>query len=305
MGRRRPPEQKREEQSRIMPRVAIVTDSNSGISVAEGKTLGAAVVPMPVHINGRIYYEGLDISQEKFYEELLSGAEVATSQPAPGDVTSLWDRVLKDYDQLVYLPMSAGLSSSCATAKVLAEDYHGRVEVVDNRRISVTQRYGVMDALAMAKTDMTAAEIRRALEAQGDDACIYVTVDTLKYLRKGGRVSGVEAIAGTMLNIKPVMEIRGEKLTAIGKVRGMKAARKMMIQKVKEDMEGRLKALRDAGHLAVSIAYSKITDELKEEWWAEVRAAFPGDKFVEGDPLTLSIACHTGPGALGVGTVRV
>lgn len=288
-----------------MPRVAIVTDSNSGISVAEGETLGVFVVPMPVHINGRIFYEGLDISQERFYEELLSGAEMATSQPAPGDVTGLWDQVLKEYDELVYLPMSAGLSSSCATAKVLAEDYRGRVEVVDNRRISVTQRYGVMDALTLARQGLDAASIRRTLEEQGDDACIYVTVDTLKYLRKGGRVSGVEAIAGTMLNIKPVMEIRGEKLTAIGKVRGMKAARKLMIQRVREDIEGRLKSLRNAGHLAVSIAYSKISDELREEWWTEVRAAFPGEKFVEGDPLTLSIACHTGPGALGVGTVRV
>lgn len=288
-----------------MPRVAIVTDSNSGISVAEGETLGVAVVPMPVHINGKIYYEGLDITQEHFYKEQLGGAEMATSQPAPGDVTGLWNKVLTEYDQLVYLPMSAGLSSSCATAKILAEDFHGRVEVVDNRRISVTQRYGVLDALALAQKGLPAAEIRRILEEQGDDACIYITVDTLKYLRKGGRVSGVEAIAGTMLNIKPVMEIRGEKLTAIGKVRGMRAARRLMIQKVREDIHGRLKSLRDAGHLAVSISYSKISDELREEWWQEVRAAFPGEKFVEGDPLTLSIACHTGPGALGVGTVRV
>lgn len=288
-----------------MADVAIVTDSNSGISVEEGKALGVTVVPMPVHINGTIFYEGLDITQEQFYEKLLQGAEVATSQPAPGDVMEIWNRCLKDHQEVVYIPMSGGLSSSCQTAISLAEDYGGRVQVADNRRISVTQRYSVMDALKLAREGRSAAEIRAILEEQGDDACIYITVDTLKYLRKGGRVSGVEAIAGTMLNIKPVMEIRGEKLTAIAKVRGMKAARRLMIQKVKEDIQGRLKPLRDAGHLAVSIAYSKISEELREEWWAEVRAAFQGEHIVEGDPLTLSIACHTGPGALGVGTVRV
>lgn len=294
-----------EEPTTIMAKVAIVTDSNSGISVAEGRELGVFVVPMPVHVNGKVYYESVDISQEEFYARQQAGAEIATSQPAPGDVTGLWDEVLKDYDQLVYIPMSAGLSSSCATARSLAEEYGGRVEVADNRRISVTQRYSVMDALAMAREGLDAKTIRETLEKQSYDACIYVTADTLKYLRKGGRVSGVEALAGTMLNIKPVLEIFGEKLTAIGKVRGMRAARRFMIQRVKADLEGRLKSLRDAGHLAVGLAYSKISEQLRKEWRAEVLAAFPGEKFVEGEPLTLSIACHTGPGALGVGTVRV
>lgn len=288
-----------------MADVAIVTDSNSGISVEEGKKLGVTVIPMPVHINGTIFYEGLDIDQERFYEQLLQGADVATSQPAPGDVMEFWNQCLQDHRELVYIPMSGGLSSSCQTAISLAEDYHGRVQVADNRRISVTQRYSVMDALKLAGEGLSAAEIRAVLEQQRDDACIYITVDTLKYLRKGGRVSGVEAIAGTMLNIKPVMEIRSEKLTAIAKVRGMKAARRLMIEKVREDIHGRLKSLRDSGHLAVSIAYSKISEELKDAWWAEVRAAFPEEKIVEGDPLTLSVACHTGPGALGVGAVRV
>lgn len=288
-----------------MPKIGVVTDSNSGISVEEGKRLGVAVIPMPVHINGEIFYEGVDISQETFYEKLIGGADVATSQPAPGDVTGLWDRVLKEYDQLVYLPMSAGLSSSCATARMLAQGYGGRVEVVDNRRISVTQRYGVLDAVKLAEAGLDAAEIRTVLERQGDDACIYITVDTLKYLRKGGRVSGAEAIVGTMLNIKPVMEIRGDKLTPVAKVRGMKAARKTMLQRVKADLEGRLKDLREAGHTAVGLAYSQVSDELLEDWRAEIRAFFPDDRFVDGDPLTLSIACHTGPGALGVGTVRV
>jgi DegV family protein with EDD domain len=288
-----------------MTNVAIVTDSNSGITTELGKQLGVTVVPMPVEINGTVFYEGKDLSQEQFYEYLLSGAEIATSQPAPADVLDIWDQVLKTHDELVYIPMSGGLSSSCQTAIAMAEDYGGRVQVADNRRISVTQRYSVMDALRMAEEGLSAAEIRQTLEQQRDDACIYITVDTLKYLRKGGRVSGLEAVAGTMLSIKPVMEIRGEKLDVVAKVRGMRAARKLMIQRVKADIQGRLKPLRDAGHLAVSIAYSQISEQGKADWWSEVQAAFPEEKLVEGDPLTLSIACHTGPGALGVGAVRV
>ena len=177
--------------------------------------------------------------------------------------------------------------------------------MADNRRISVTQHHSVLDALAMVAAGMDARAIRETLEEQGDDGCIYVSVDTLKYLRKGGRVTGVEAIAGTMLNIKPVMEIRGEKLTAIGKVRGMKAARKLMLERVRADVEGRLKPLWDTGHLVVKMAYSKVSDALREEWREEVHAAFPEMERIEGEPLTLSIASHTGPGALGVGTVRI
>ena len=288
-----------------MPKVAVVTDSNSGFTVEEGKKIGVAVVPMPILINGKIYYEGLDLTQEQFYKEQLAGADMATSQPAPGDVLSVWDQVLEHYDQLVYIPMSAGLSASCATAQMLAENYGGRVQVADNRRISVTQHHAVLDALALVEQGLDAAQIRAILEEQGDDSCIYISVDTLKYLRKGGRVTGVEAIAGTMLNIKPVMEIRGEKLTAIGKVRGMRAARKLMLQKVRADIQGRLKHLWDTGHLVVKMAYSQVSDALREEWRAEVHAAFPEMERIEGEPLTLSIACHTGPGALGVGTVRI
>lgn len=288
-----------------MPRVAVVTDSNSGITVEEGRQLGVEVVPMPVLIDGKIYYEGVDLTQEEFYQKQVSGADIATSQPAPGDVIAVWKKVLEGHDQLVYIPMSAGLSASCATAQMLAENFDGRVQVADNRRISVTQRYSVLDALAMTQTGMDAAQIRQILEEQGDDSCIYISVDTLKYLRKGGRVTGAEAIAGTMLNIKPVLEIRGEKLTPVGKVRGMKAARKLMIQKVREDVEGRLKPLWDSGHLAVKMAYSQISTELREEWREEIRAAFPEMDTIEGEPLTLSIACHTGPGALGVGAVRI
>lgn len=288
-----------------MPRVAIVTDSNSGITVNEGKALGVPVVPMPVEIDGEVFFEGLDLTQEMFYERMLAGADISTSQPAPGTIMNLWDEVLREYDQLVYIPMTAGLSNSCSTARGLAQEYGGRVEVADNRRISVTQQHSVMDALAMAEAGMDAAAIRALLEEQADDSTIFISVDTLKYLRKGGRVSGAEAVAGTMLNIKPIMEIRSEKLNVVSKVRGMKAARKLMIQKTREDVETRLKPLWDSGHLAIKMAYSQVPEELVEEWRAEIHAAFPEFPEVTGAPLTLSIATHVGPGALGVGAVRI
>lgn len=288
-----------------MPKVAIVTDSNSGISVEEGKKLGVPVVPMPVEIDGEVFFEGLDLTQEMFYERMLAGADIVTSQPAPGDIMGLWDEVLKEYDSLVYIPMTAGLSNSCSTARGLAQEYGGRVEVADNRRISVTQRHSVMDALAMTEAGLNAAAIRARLEEQADDSTIFISVDTLKYLKKGGRVSGAEAVAGTMLNIKPIMEIRSEKLNVVSKVRGMKIARRQMIERVRQDVETRLKPLWDSGHLAIKLAYSQIPDELIEEWRAEIHAAFPEVAEVTGEPLTLSIATHVGPGALGVGAVRI
>ena len=287
-----------------MAGVAIVADSNSGITVEEGRALGATIVPMPVHIDGRVFYEGKDITQEMFYAEMLRGADIATSQPAPGDLIDIWNGVLADCDELVYIPMSAGLSGSCQTAIGLAEDFGGRVQVVDNRRISVTQKASVIDALALAASGHSAREIKEILEGQALDACIYITVDNLKYLRKGGRVSGVEAVAGTMLNIKPVLEIYGEKLNAVDKVRGMKAARKNMIERVRKDLDGRLKPLYDAGEVNVLIAYSQVPDDVLEGWKAEVLEAFADEGSIHGEPLTLSIVSHTGPGALGVGAVR-
>ncbi len=287
------------------PRVAVVTDSNSGISVAQGKKMGIFVVPMPINIDGKVYFEGLNLSQKFFYQRLTSGGEMFTSQPSPADTLELWNRILREYDELVYIPMSAGLSSTYATARMMADDYQGKVQVVDNRRISVTQYQSVMDALSMAEKGMCAASIRRELEKQASDASIFLMVDTLKYLRKGGRVSGVEAFAGAMLNIKPVLTIAGSKLEAVGKVRGAKAARLMMLDKLKEEIEGRLKPLHDSGHLAVKLACSQISDDLREEWKAQVMDYFHLEEEIECADLTLSIACHTGPGVLGVGAVRI
>lgn len=286
-------------------RVAIVTDSNSGISVAEGKNMGIFVVPMPIHIDGKVYFEGLNLRQDFFYQRLMAGAEMFTSQPSPADTLELWNRILRGYNQLVYIPMSAGLSSTYATAKMMAEDYQGKVQVVDNRRISVTQRQSVRDALSMVEQGMDAETIRRTLEEQASDASIFLMVDTLKYLRRGGRVSGVEAFAGAMLNIKPVLSIGEGKLEAVGKVRGAKAARQMMLDKLKQEMDGRLKSLHDGGHLAVKIACSQVSDELREEWKAQVMDYFQLEQEIECADLTLSVACHTGPGVLGVGVVRI
>lgn len=285
--------------------VAVVTDSNSGISVAEGEKMGVFVIPMPINIDGKVYYEGLNLSQDYFYQCMAAGAEMFTSQPSPADTLELWNRVLRSYDQLVYIPMSAGLSSTYATARMMADDFQGRVQVVDNRRISVTQRHAVLDAMNLVDQGLDAAAIRRTLEEQAADASIFLMVDTLKYLRRGGRVSGVEAFAGTMLNIKPVLTIAGDKLEAVGKVRGAKAARLMMLNKLKEDMEVRLKPLHDSGKLVVKIACSRVPDELRRDWQDQVQRFFCLDYPVECSDLTLSIACHTGPGVLGVGAVRV
>ena len=288
-----------------MSRVAIVTDSNSGIFREEGKALGVAVVPMPVHINEAVFYEGVNLFHEEFYEKLVGGAEVFTSQPAPGALMDVWNRVLKEYDELVYIPMSSGLSNSCQTAKILAGEFRGRVQVADNRRISVTQRAAVMDGLKLAGEGHSALAIRETLESQALDACIYLTVDDLKYLRKGGRVSGAEAVAGTMLNIKPVLEIYGDKLNAVEKVRGMKAARRAMLRRVREDLNGRLKPLADSGHIQMLIAWSRVPDEVLAGWRAEVEEEFKDIGCVKGEPLTLSIGTHVGPGVLGVGAVRI
>lgn len=289
----------------MKPRVAVVTDSNSGISVAEGERMGIYVVPMPINIDGKVYFEGLNLSQEYFYQRLTAGAEMFTSQPSPADTLELWNRILRGYDQLVYIPMSAGLSSTYATARMMAEDYQGKVQVVDNRRISVTQRQSVRDALSMVKQGMDAKTIRETLEEQAADASIFLMVDTLKYLRRGGRVSGVEAFAGAMLNIKPVLSIGEGKLEAVGKVRGAKAARLMMLDKLQQELDGRLKPLYDSGHLAVKIACSQVSDQLREEWKAQVMEYFHLEEEIECADLTLSVACHTGPGVLGVGAVRI
>lgn len=212
-----------------MGKIAVVTDSNSGITQEKGKELGVHVIPMPFYIDGELFLEDITLTQEAFYEKLASDCEISTSQPAPGEVMEFWDKLLKEYDEIVHIPMSSGLSSTCETAIMLSKDYDGKVEVVNNQRISVTQKTSVLDAVRLAKAGKSALEIKESLEAEKLEASIYITVDTLKYLKKGGRITPAAAAIGTVLNLKPVLQIQGEKLDAFAKVRGWKQAKKTML----------------------------------------------------------------------------
>ena len=281
-----------------MNRIAIVTDSNSGITQEEARQLGVSVLPMPFYIDGQLYFEELTISQEEFYRRLAADADISTSQPAPGDVTDLWDRLLQDHDEVVHIPMSSGLSSSCQSARMLAEAYDGRVQVVDNQRISVTLRQSVLDALNLRDQGRTAAEIRGILEARRFESSIYISLETLKYLKKGGRITPAAAAIGTVLNLKPVLTIQGEKLDAYAKVRGWKAARRTMIDAIRKDIANRFPEQWADGSLRLEIAYSG-NRQAALDWERELQEAFPGKSF-DVAPLSLSVSCHIGYGALAV-----
>ncbi len=282
-----------------MARVAIITDSNSGITQDEGRKLGIQVIPMPFDINGQEYLEDINLTQEEFYEKLIGDADVTTSQPAPGNVTDLWDRVLQDYDEIVHIPMSSGLSSSCMTAAMLADDYDGKVQVVNNQRISVTQRQSVLDAIELAQAGKRAEEIKEILTRQKFESTIYIMVDTLKYLKKGGRITPAAAAIGTLLKLKPVLQIQGEKLDAYAKARTEKLARSIMIDAIRRDVAGRLGGDYRDIHIAASYTPGKSVDG----WLEEVKKAFP-DNEVYHAPLSLSVSCHIGPGALAVTATR-
>ncbi|RXS75121.1 DegV family protein [Blautia faecicola] len=282
-----------------MSSVAIVTDSNSGISQAEGKELGIYVIPMPCLVDGKLYYENVDITKEQFYHFMESDADLTTSQPSPGDVMDLWDKLLKEYDEIVHIPMSSGLSASCSTAMGLAQDYDGKVQVVNNQRISVTMQQSVMDAKHLAATGKSAAQIKEILEKEALESSIYLVVDTLKYLKKGGRITPAAALLGSALNLKPLLQIQGEKLDAYKKVRGMKAAKKNMLDAMKKDVEGRFADYVAKGQLKLHVAYT-TDEETAKQWMEEVQNAFPDLTITRVDPLSFSITCHTGPGVLAI-----
>ena len=285
-------------------RTAVMTDENSGISASEAEKLGIFLVPMPFFINGEIKFQGKDMTSDEFYDYLAQGAEVSTSQPSPGDVMDMWDRILADgYDDIVYIPMSSGLSESCNSAKVFAEDYDGKVWVVDNHRISVTMESSVYDAMTYAKEGMNAAQIKERLEKEAYDATIYIAVDTLSYLKKGGRVTAAAAAIGTVLNLKPVLTIQGEKLDAFAKERGMKKARHTMIEAAKKDLDTRLSELYKAEKIRLFAVSSKVDEETMNSWVDEIKEAFPGQE-VTARELSLSIGCHIGPGALAIAACR-
>ena len=281
-----------------MSKIAIVTDSNSGITQKEGKELGISVIPMPFYINDELYFEDITLTQEEFYQKLDEDADIKTSQPAPGDVLDLWEKLLEDHDEIVHIAMSSGLSSSCATAAMLADDYDGKVQVVDNQRITVTQRQSVADAMKLAEEGKSAKEIKDILEADKLDSGIFIMVDTLKYLKKGGRVTSAGAAIGTVLGIKPVLQIHGEKLDAFAKTRGVKQAKKKMIAAVRKELEERFPDGDFAKHAYLQSAYTK-DKEAALKWKEELMAEFPEMEFQQ-DPLSLSVACHIGAGALAV-----
>ncbi len=287
-----------------MGNVAIVTDSNSGISQAEGKELGIYVIPMPFLVDGKLYFEDVDMNKEQFYHFLENDADLSTSQPSPGDVMDLWDKLLKEYDEIVHIPMSSGLSASCSTAMGLARDYDGKVQVIDNQRISVTMQQSVMDAKHLVAAGKSAAQIKEILEKEALESSIYLMVDTLKYLKKGGRITPSAALLGSALNLKPILQIQGDKLDAYKKVRGVKAAKKNMLEAMKKDVEGRFSDYVTKGQLKLHVAYT-TDEETARQWKEEVQSVFPDIAISRMDPLSFSVTCHTGPGVLAIAASHV
>lgn len=281
-----------------MPNLAIVTDSNSGITQLQAEELGISVLPMPFMINGETYFEGINLTQEEFYQKLQTGASISTSQPTPDSVLKLWKDLLKDYDEIVHIPMSSGLSGSCQTAMLLAEDFDGKVQVVNNQRISVTQRRSVMDAIHLARKGLNAKEIKEFLEKDKFNSSIYIMVDTLTYLKKGGRITPAAAALGTFLRLKPVLQIQGEKLDAFAKARTTASARQIMLNAAKNDVTNRFgRPLENCG-MWVDFAHS-ANQEAAEDFQKEALASFPGAES-HMDPLSLSVACHIGPCSLAI-----
>lgn len=279
-------------------KTAIMTDSNSGITKSEAKELGIFSLPMPVIIDGEICYEGIDLTQERFYSSLTGGKDVKTSQPSPGEVIGMWDAIFGEgYDEIVHIPMSSGLSNSYESAAGLAADYDGRVQVADNHRISVTLRESVLEAKELADQGLSAKEIREELEIRAYESCIYITVDTLEFLKKGGRITPAAAALGAVLNIKPVLTIQGERLDAFAKVRGMKKGKHKMLEALKQDLATRFQGI-EMSRIVIGAAGSGLGEEEEREWTETLKAAFP-DATVYYNPLSFSIGSHTGPGAVG------
>ena len=284
-------------------KIAVVTDSNSGITQIQAKEMGITVLPMPFMIDGETYYEDITLTQEQFYRKLKDNSDISTSQPTPDSIMKMWDKLLKEYDQIVHIPMSSGLSGSCSTAMMLAgeDEYEGKVFVVDNRRISVTQYQSVKDAQMLAAMGMDGAQIRKRLEETAADSVIFITVDTLKYLKKGGRITPAAAALGTLLRIKPVLITLGEKLDSFAKARTTKQAKTMMMNAIQKELDERL---HDSGckdcHLAIA---HTDNEEAALEFQKEVKERFP-DADVYMAPLSLSIACHIGPGSIAVTATR-
>lgn len=282
-----------------MAKIAIITDSNSGITQKQGEELGIYVLPMPFAINEETYFEDINLEAEKFYQEQAAGSDILTSQPSPETVMGLWDKLLNEgYEEIVHIPMSSGLSGSCQSALMLAQDYDGKVQVVNNQRISVTQRQSAMDAKALAENGYHADEIREKLEEDKFNSSIYIMLDTLYYLKKGGRITPAAAALGTILRLKPVLQIQGEKLDAYAKARTTEQGKSIMVKAIKSDMENRFDGLTDGTGYHIAMAHTQ-NPEAAEAWREEVLKEFPAAE-IYMDRLPLSIACHIGPGALAI-----
>lgn len=285
-------------------KTAIMTDTNSGISKAQGEQLGVFVIPMPVIIEEHTYYEGIDLTQEYFYDCLTGGKNISTSQPSPGDVLNMWKQILSSgYDEVVYIPMSSGLSNSCETAISLAKDFDGKVQIADNHRISVPMKESVMEAVKYAKAGKNAAQIKKKLEQNSYNSSIYIAVDTLEFLKKGGRITAAGAALGTVLNIKPILTIQGEKLDAFAKVRGMKKCRTKMIEAIRNDLNTRFQNI-PLSRLRLGAAGAGLTEEEIDIWKQELSEAFPELELCYNH-LSLCIGAHTGPGALGTAITAI
>ena len=284
-----------------MSKVRIITDSNSGITVEDARELGVTVLPMPFSINEEMYFEQESLTQEQFYEELAAGKDIMTTQPSPGQVMGIWDEALKEYDEIVYIPMSSGLSGSYQTAAMLAEDYEGKVHVVNNQRISVTQRQSVLDALRLLEAGKSAKEIKDILEEDKFNSSIYLMVDTLVYLKKGGRITPAAAALGTLLKLKPVLQIQGERLDAFAKARTVSQAKSIIINAVKSDIDKRFGGLSKE-NISLHMAYAHDLDRILE-FKEEVLKEFPGYD-INLYPLSLSVATHIGPGCIALAVTK-
>ena len=284
-----------------MSKVRIITDSNSGITVEDARELGVTVLPMPFSINEEVYFEQESLTHEQFYEELAAGKDIMTTQPSPGQVMGIWDEALKEYDEIVYIPMSSGLSGSYQTAAMLAEDYEGKVHVVNNQRISVTQRQSVLDALRLLEAGKSAKEIKDILEEDKFNSSIYLMVDTLVYLKKGGRITPAAAALGTLLKLKPVLQIQGERLDAFAKARTLSQAKSIIINAVKSDIDKRFGGLSKE-NISLHMAYAHDHDRILE-FKEEVLKEFPGYD-INLYPLSLSVATHIGPGCIALAVTK-
>lgn len=285
-----------------MNKLAIITDSNSGIRQKEADALGIKVLPMPFTINGETFYEDVNLSQADFYEKLMSGADVFTSQPLVGDVSNLWTQALKQYDEVLHIPMSSGLSGSCQTAMMLAEEYEGKVQVVDSQRISVTQKWDVLTAIELNKQGKDASEIKKILEETKFDSSIYITVNTLEYLSKGGRITPTAAMLGSMLKIKPILQLHGEKLDSFSKTRTMHKATKIMIDSIIKDVETRIDPLGKGDNVYICVAYT-YDEQPALELKQQLEEIYPQHTIL-CDPLSLSVSCHSGPNALAIAACK-